>query len=287
MKKFAIIGAAGYIAPKHVQAIYNIGGKVVATYDLSDSVGYLDKYDFEIMHFTKSNTFFEFIRKKKVDFVSICSPNYIHAEHTITALTYGFDVICEKPAFINDYDLKQIQSALSIYKKNIYPILQLRYHSEFVTLKSKISKDHKYDVTVTYVTPRGKWYKNSWKDDPEKSGGLLMNIGVHLIDLLIHLFGPVTSFNMIRFTKNYIKGTLCFENANANIMLSIDTKRMPEGRDTPLRKFFVGAHEIDLGKNTELLHSVNYSNIVSDTGLTFDSAVPAITLINSIRKKYE
>ena len=199
MKNFAIIGVGGYIAPRHLKAIKDTGNNLLSAYDRFDSVGIMDSYFPDAAFFTEQELFDRHNAKlqrteNRLDYVSVCTPNYLHDSHTRYGLRLGCDVICEKPIVLNPWNIDALEKMEQETGHNVYTILQLRLHDSIVALKKKIDegpKDKVYDVDLTYITSRGLWYYTSWKGDVHKSGGVATNIGVHFYDMLSWIFGPV------------------------------------------------------------------------------------------------
>ncbi len=199
MKNFALIGAAGFIAPRHLKAIKDTGNNLVAALDKFDSVGVIDSYFPDADFFTEFERFDRHIDKikregKKIDFVSICTPNYLHDSHIRFGLRHGADVICEKPLVLNPWNVDALLEIEKETGKNVYNIFQLRLHPSIIELKQRIAngpKDKIYEIDLTYITSRGNWYQTSWKGDVQKSGGIATNIGVHFYDMLGWVFGDL------------------------------------------------------------------------------------------------
>ncbi|MFZ9505133.1 MAG: Gfo/Idh/MocA family protein, partial [Cyclobacteriaceae bacterium] len=230
MKKFALIGAAGYIAPRHLQAIRDTGNTLIAALDRSDTVGILDSYFPEADFFTEFERFDRHLDKlkrqgNKIDFVSICSPNYLHDSHIRFALRHGADAICEKPLVLNPWNVDALSEIEKETGKKVFTILQLRHHPSIISLREKVKSgpvDKKYDVNLTYMTSRGNWYHISWKGDDSKSGGITTNIGIHFFDMLIWVFGAVKGLEVYSLTEDTASGFIELERAKVNWTLSID-----------------------------------------------------------------
>ncbi len=291
MKRFAIIGAAGYIAPRHLDAIKAIEGLLVAAHDVHDAVGILDKYFPECKYFREIERFDRYINtmmeSDPIDYLIVCSPNYLHDAHIRFGIKNNMHVICEKPLVLNTHNLLPLIQLSSSSGKKVFPLLQLRYHPALISLKNNIDKTRTYTVKLDYVAPRGAWYKYSWKGDTAKSGGILMNIGVHFFDLLLWLFGEVQSFSL---TTNEVKlqsGLLTLENAQVAWLLSIDKedkKRYGKAADmSPYKQLAVNESVIDLDHHFESLHSVAYKKIISGDAYTLESCLSHITLINQLQ----
>lgn len=299
-KRFALIGAAGYIAPRHMKAIKELGGTLVAAYDKSDSVGVIDSISPDSEFFTEFERFSHYIYQlqrnetTKVDYVSICSPNYLHLSHITLALRMGCDVICEKPLVLSKADLEEIQLVEQETGKRLFNILQLRLHDAVISLKSKIEKEllenseRQYDCEIQYITSRGKWYQESWKGDTSKSGGIATNIGVHFFDLLYHLFGePI--FNEKDFQGSHSsKGKLKFKNANVNWFLSVNSDDLPEevkGKQPTFRAIKIGDELVEFSKGFTDLHTISYKEVLEGRGFGAQEAVCCIEMTESIRNQ--
>ena len=300
-KNFALIGAAGYIAPKHMKAIADCGGELVVAFDRHDSVGILDSYFPAASFFTEYERFdrhLEKVRRKAegaVDYVSICSPNYLHDAHCRLALRIGADAICEKPLVINPWNLDQLIDLENEFGRQIYTVLQLRLHPAVIALRNEWNLDggkkDKAEVCLTYITRRGRWYEQSWKGDENRSGGLAMNIGVHFFDFLIWTFGRVErSFVNLR-QPSRMSGVLELERARISWFLSIDSTDLPDHVKSEggyaHRSICVDGSEIDLSAGFVDLHSQVYQATLSGNGFGIKDAQPAIDLIYQIRNSSE
>jgi len=227
--KFGLIGAAGYVAPRHMQAIKDTGHELVVAFDVNDSVGVLDKYFPDCAFFTKQEPFDRHIVKNEhLDYMVVCSPNHLHEAHCKLGMRLGADVICEKPLATTVDNLKQLQMVEEQTGKKVYSILQLRLHPSIKLLKHMINKNEEYLVTLNYITPRGPWYHYSWKGNEFKSGGIETNIGIHFFDVLIWLFGNVKKFEITVRDKQRSVGILQLERANVTWNLSIDKNDLPD-----------------------------------------------------------
>ena len=279
---FALIGAAGYIAPKHMEAIKSIGGNLIAAVDPHDSVGILDSYFPKCSFFTEFERFDRFCEKlrrngERIDYVSICSPNYLHDAHCRFALRIDANAICEKPLVLKNKNLDALEDIERERNKRVYSILQLRLHPNAIRLKSLVDKRKGTSIVrVEYVAPRGLWYNYSWKGSIEKSGGLATNIGIHLFDLLLWLFGPVRLVDIRETVGQGVKGTLGFYKTAVSINLSIDG-------DTSSRVFSVNGEDYDFTKNFTGLHTKSYENIINGYGFGIEDVRPAIKLCEEIR----
>ncbi|MDN5201647.1 Gfo/Idh/MocA family oxidoreductase [Fulvivirgaceae bacterium BMA10] len=295
MKNFALIGAAGYIAPRHLGAIKETKNDLIAALDKFDSVGVIDSY------FPKADFFVEFERfdrhidklkriGQKIDYVAICTPNYLHDSHIRFALRHGADAICEKPIVLNPWNVDALQEIESESGKKVNNILQLRLHPSIIALKKKIDegpKDKVYDIDLTYITSRGNWYFTSWKGDISKSGGIATNIGVHFYDMLIWIFGGVQR-NMVHvLEEDKASGFLQLEKARVRWFLSIDAKTLPKevqkkGQRT-YRSISVGGDEIEFSGGFTDLHTLSYQQILKGNGFGLDSARLSIETVYAIR----
>lgn len=294
-KNFALIGVAGYIAVRHVRAIKDTGNKLVASLDRFDSVGFMDSYYPEADFFTEFERFDRHIAKlnrqgTKVDYVSICSPNYLHDSHIRFALRNGADAICEKPLVLNPWNIDALQDYERETGGKVWNILQLRHHQSIIDLKKKIMEgpaDKIYDIDLSYITSRGNWYHYSWKGDMEKSGGVATNIGVHFFDMLTWLFGDVKE-NKVNFLKgDKAAGYLELERARVRWFLSIDYNDIPEeikanGQRT-FRSITVDGQEIEFSGGFTDLHTVSYENILAGKGYGLDAARKSIQTVYNIR----
>ncbi|MDD5650605.1 MAG: Gfo/Idh/MocA family oxidoreductase [Candidatus Nanoarchaeia archaeon] len=293
---FAIIGVGGYIAPRHLQAIKDTGNKLVAALDPKDSVGILDKYSDDVEFFTEFERFDRYAEKlkrsndnKKIDYVSICSPNYLHDAHIRFALRIGAEVICEKPIVINPWNLDVIQELEKETGKKVNVVLQLRIHPSLMALKEKIDNTpikEKYDIEMTYITPRGKWYLVSWKGDQSKSGGVVMNIGVHLFDMLIWIFGKPLDVEVHHSNDKEIAGYMELEKAKVKWFLSTDKKRLPKDtKNNSFRLITLNGESIEFSDGFTDLHTTIYKKILEGKGFGLEDARPAIELVYDIKNK--
>jgi UDP-N-acetyl-2-amino-2-deoxyglucuronate dehydrogenase len=296
-KNFALIGAAGYIAPRHMRAIKETGNHLVAAMDTSDSVGILDSYHPNAQFFTEYERFDRHIdmlrrgdAKKKVDYVSICSPNYLHDSHSRFAMRSGADAICEKPLVLNPWNIDGLQELELATGCRTYTILQLRLHPAIKQLKSRVASNNserKFDVDLTYVTSRGGWYLNSWKGDPQKSGGIATNIGVHFFDMLFFVFGKLQDCKVHLSEATRAAGFLEYERARVRWYLSIDSSDLPhsaasEGKRT-YRSINVDNREIEFSGGFEDLHTESYRQILAGNGFALSENATAIQTVSQIR----
>lgn len=294
MKRFALIGAAGYIAPRHMKAIKETGNDLVAALDPHDSVGILDSYFPECHFFTEFERFdrhLEKIKRKgeKVDFITICSPNYLHDAHIRYGLRYGADVICEKPMVLNPWNVEALQEIESESENKVNNILQLRLHPEVIKLKEKINSGDSlkvYNIDLNYITSRGNWYHNSWKGDISKSGGIATNIGIHFFDMLIWIFGDVVSYKIDKYSSKTISGFLKLKNANVNWFLSIDKNELKDASKTVQRMLKIENEIFEFSKGFEDLHVKSYFNIINGICFGISDVLKSIELTSNIRKTY-
>lgn len=297
MKKFALIGAAGYIAPRHMKAIQDTNNDLIAALDPNDSVGIIDSFFPDASFFTEFERFDRHIDKlrransnKAVDYVTICSPNYLHDSHIRFALRSGADVICEKPLVLNPWNIDGLVEMERDTGHQINTILQLRLHPAIIELKEKIAagpKNKKYDVDLTYITSRGKWYLQSWKGDTKKSGGIATNIGVHFFDMLHFVFGDLQQNVVHLSTPTKAAGYLEYENARVRWFLSIDIDDVPaEVRETGQRTFrsiTVDGEEIEFSGGFTDLHNRSYEEILAGRGFGLEENRVAINTVSTIR----
>lgn len=297
-KRFALIGAGGYIAPKHLKAIKDTGSDLSVAVDRHDSVGVLDSYFPDASFFTEFERFDRFLEKQRhdkdgqpVDYVSICSPNYLHDSHCRLALRVGADAICEKPLVINPWNIDQLRDLEQIHGQKVNAVLQLRLHEAVVELKKDAdnsSPGNKPEILLTYITRRGKWYHHSWKGDAARSGGLPLNIGVHFFDFLTWIFGEAESSVMHLNEDTRCSGTLELEKARVRWFLSVDASDLPkeivsEG-GFAYRSITCDGKEVDLSKGFADLHTRVYQEILAGRGFGIEDTRAAIDLVYKIRK---
>jgi UDP-N-acetyl-2-amino-2-deoxyglucuronate dehydrogenase len=296
-KNFLLIGASGYIAPRHMKAIKDTDNCLLAALDPNDSVGILDSYFPEAAFFTEFERFDRHIEKLKrsdhsIDYVSICSPNYLHDSHIRFALRSGADAICEKPIVLNPWNIDALQQLEIETGQKIYTILQLRLHESIIALKNKIDKgpkDKKYDFDLTYQTSRGNWYYTSWKGDVSKSGGIATNIGVHFFDMLSWIFGALQENTVHIHTHDRASGYLEFEKARVRWFLSIDYDTIPEhiketGKRT-YRSMEINGEQIEFSDGFTELHTTSYKDILNGNGFRIEESRQAIEIVQEIRSK--
>lgn len=301
MKNFALIGAAGYIAPRHLKAIKETGNTLLAALDPFDSVGIMDSYFPDAAFFTEPERFDRHLDKMRrsgnghIDYVSICSPNYLHDAHIRMALRNGAHAICEKPIVLNPWNVDALLEIEKECGQNIHTILQLRHHPAIISLKEKVKSekekepDKTYDIDLTYITSRGAWYHRSWKGDLEKSGGVATNIGVHFFDMLTWIFGPAKE-NVVHVSEaDRAAGFLQLENARVRWFLSINLDHLPEQAikdgKTTFRSITVNNKEIEFSVGFTDLHTVSYQSILEGKGYGLNDARPSVYIVHSIRNK--
>jgi UDP-N-acetyl-2-amino-2-deoxyglucuronate dehydrogenase len=297
MKDFALIGVAGYIAPRHLQAIRDTKNNLVAALDRFDTVGIIDSYFPSADFFTEFERFDRHIDKqrrqgKKIDYVSICTPNYLHDSHIRFALRHQADAICEKPLVLNPWNVDALQEIEKETGKRVYTILQLRLHPSIIALKKEIEEGPKnkiYDVDLTYMTSRGHWYYTSWKGDINKSGGIATNIGVHFFDMLTWVFGSVKKNTVHSLTEDSAAGFLELENARVRWFLSIDYNDVPEvvkakGKRT-YRSLTMEGKEIEFSDGFTDLHTTSYQQILNGNGFGLTEARTSIQTVYEIRNQ--
>lgn len=296
MKKFALIGAAGYIAPRHMKAIKDTQNDLIAAYDPYDGVGIMDSHFPNADFFTEFERFDRHIDKLRrigepIDFISICSPNYLHDSHIRFGLKNGCDVICEKPLVLNPWNLDALQEIEEETGKRVNTILQLRLHPNIIELKKRVessSIDKTFDIELKYITSRGKWYHHSWKGETSKSGGIATNIGVHFFDMLTWIFGDVVENNVIEHENDTASGYLRLTKANIKWMLSIDYERIPlevrlMGKRT-FRTLMMEGEEIEFSDGFTELHTQSYQEILKGNGFGLNDCRKAIEIVSEIRK---
>ena len=300
LKNFALMGAAGYIAPRHMKAIKDTGNSLVCILDKNDSVGVVDSYFPDASFFTEFERFDRFVDKwrreqgKKIEYVSIVTPNYLHDAHIRFALRNGADAICEKPLVLNSHNIDQLKIIEKESGKKVYTILQLRLHDSIIALKEKIGKEllvnpHKiYNIDLTYLTSRGKWYFTSWKGDESKSGGIATNIGVHFFDMLSWIFGSVEE-NIVHVKHTDVNaGFIKLKHANVRWFLSVNYDYIPEeikrqGKRT-FRNMTLDGKEFEFSEGFTELHTLSYKHILENGGFGLEDARSSIDIVSAIRK---
>lgn len=285
MKTYAIIGAAGYIAPRHMRAIQATGGKIIAACDPSDSVGILDSFGYDIPFFTHPYSLYALLREDKPDYLVICSPNNTHRLFAEDALDCGCNVICEKPLALSTKELNQLQQVEADTGHNIHPVLQLRYHSSILDVRTRIERAIPSQVFLSYHTPRGPWYDASWKGDGKRSGGILFNIGVHMFDYLLHLFGPVTDIGHCEYGPHKASGQLTLGSTHVDWALQISPPDPDKSSGDTARLIIIDGYPIDFTAGFADLHTSVYQEILAGRGLTSEDTRPAIKLIEYIKEQ--
>lgn len=297
MANFALLGVGGFVAPRHLAAIRETGNRLVAACDPYDSVGTMDNYFPDARFFTEVERFDRFLEKRRregamnaVDYVSICTPNYLHDAHVRLALRVNAHAICEKPLVINPWNLDQLQAVEREHDAYVRTVLQLRYLPSLIALKEKIWSDPpktKKDVVLSYMTRRGRWYHQSWKGSEEKSGGLAMNIGIHLFDLMIWVFGPMSHLEIHAREPERVSGVMELQHANVRWFLSIDEDDLPEQVKAEgghaHRSIRMDGEEIEFSTGFRDLHTTVYREILAGGGHGIDDARPSIELAYAVR----
>ena len=295
--KFALIGAAGYVAPRHFKAIKETGNQLIAVLDKSDSVGIIDSYFPDASLFLETERFDRHLyrlsksgEEQAVQYVSICSPNYLHDAHIRLALRNNANAICEKPLVLNPWNIEGLHDIEKDTGKKVFHILQLRHHPSVIQLNELVknaTQDTKYDIDLTYITGRGKWYYYSWKSDMEKAGGITTNIGSHFLDMLIHIFGKVQECTVHISTPSIASGYLELERARVRWFLSIDAQYIPKSiRDTgksTYRSILINNQEFEFSEGFTDLHPLSYQKILQNEGFRLEDAYPYIQLCHQIR----
>lgn len=289
---FAITGVAGYVASRHLQAVKDVGGRLVAALDPHDSVGVLDQYFPDAAFFTEFERFDRHIEKlrrgpaaQRLHYLSICAPNHLHDAHIRFALRVGADAICEKPLVLNPWNLDALEDLERESGRRVYTVLQLRIHPTIVALRQQLaaSPSAKHNVELTYCTPRGLWYRHSWKGNAEKSGGIVTNIGIHFFDLLLWLFGGVQKSALAVSEFARAGGTLELERANVRWFLSIDAADLPPSARGTYRSMIVDGNEIKFSEGFTDLHTRVYAETLAGRGFGIADARPAIELAYRLR----
>ncbi len=294
MKNFALIGVGGYVAPRHLKAIKDTGNRLVVALDKHDSVGILDSYFDDVDFFTEFERFDRHVEKlrrksdeKRIHYVSICSPNYLHDAHIRFALRVRAHAICEKPLVLNPWNLDHLKELEEESGKRVYTILQVRKHPSIIQLKSNVDLTKTYDIDLTYITSRGKWYYYSWKGDISKSGGVATNIGIHFFDMLSWIFGKKIHQELYLSTPQKMAGYLELEHARIRWFLSLDKTDIPEailkeGKKT-YRSLQIEGKEFEFSTGFTDLHTEVYKDILAGKGYGIDDARPSIEIVHEIR----
>ncbi|MBB4222586.1 Gfo/Idh/MocA family protein [Variovorax guangxiensis] len=294
-KNFALIGAAGYIAPRHMRAIKDTGNTLAVAYDINDSVGIIDSLSPDAAFFTEFESFYEHAHRLRrssataLNYVSICSPNHLHHAHSAAGLRLGCDVICEKPLVPSLDALDELTRVESETGQRVCTILQLRHHEAILKLRDKVAAvpaDTKFDVDLSYITSRGKWYLASWKGDPRKSFGVATNIGVHFFDMLHFIFGKL-QVNVVHWSaESKAAGFLEYERARVRWFLSIDADDLPpevKGKKTTYRSITVNGGELEFSEGFTDLHTTSYREILAGRGYGLQDARQAVEVVQAIR----
>ena len=296
MKNFAIIGVGGYIAPRHLKAVKDTGNNLIAAYDRFDSVGLLDSYFPDTAFFTEQELFDRHCTKiketdKQIDYVSICTPNYLHDAHIRYGLRLGADVICEKPLVLNPWNIDALQNVEKQEGKKINTILQLRLHQAIIDLKKRIEESPKekiFDVDLTYITSRGNWYYSSWKGIEHKSGGVATNIGVHFYDMLQWVFGKVQKNIVHIVSHDRVAGFLELERARVRYFLSINAEHLPtnavQGEKRTFRTINIDGEAFEFSEGFTELHTESYKHILAGNGFGIEESRNSINIVYEIRR---
>ncbi len=295
MKNFVLIGAAGYVAPRHMRAIKETGNNLVAALDKNDSVGIIDSYFPEVAFFTEFERFDRHVNKLirsgvKIDYVAVCSPNYLHDAHIRFGLRIGADVICEKPLVLNPWNVRALQDIERETGNQVFTILQLRLHPALLELKREVEQappDHIFDIDLTYITSRGNWYYTSWKGDEGKSGGIATNIGIHFFDMLSWIFGDIRENEIHVHTHDRAAGFLELERGNVRWFLSINYDTIPDpikatGART-FRSITVDGKEVEFSNGFNDLHTLSYEDVLQGNGFGLATAANAVQMVHDIR----
>jgi UDP-N-acetyl-2-amino-2-deoxyglucuronate dehydrogenase len=292
MLSFALTGAAGYVAPRHLRAIRSVGGDLRVAYDPNDSVGILDSHFPDAHFFTEFERFDRHVDKlrrrgEKIDYVSICSPNHLHDAHCRFALRSDADAICEKPLVLNPWNIDGLAEIERDTGRRISTILQLRLHPAIIALRERFATNKKrHKVDLTYVTSRGRWYHASWKGEDAKSGGVATNIGVHFFDMLSFVFGPVSRNQAHLRERERAAGFLECTNADVSWFLSVDRSDLPvdiQGKKTTFRSITVDGEEVEFSEGFTDLHTRSYEEIVAGRGFGIDEVRASIDIVSTFR----
>jgi UDP-N-acetyl-2-amino-2-deoxyglucuronate dehydrogenase len=293
MRSFALIGAAGYVAPRHMRAIRAVGGDLKVAYDPNDSVGILDSHFPDAHFFTEFERFDRHVDKirrrgEKIDYVSICSPNHLHDAHCRFALRSGADAICEKPLVLNPWNIDGLAEIERDTGRRISTILQLRLHPAIIALRERFATSNKrHKVDLTYIASRGRWYYASWKGEDDKSGGVATNIGVHFFDMLCFVFGPAKRNEAHLREPERAAGFLECERADVSWFLSVDRNDLPpdvQGKKTTFRSITIDGEEVEFSEGVTDLHTRSYEEIVAGRGFRLDEVRPSIQIVSTFRK---
>lgn len=296
MSKFALIGAAGYIAPRHMRAIKDLGHELAVAYDVNDSVGIIDSIAPQAEFFTEFERFYEHaqvlrrVPSTALEVVSVCSPNHLHHPHIAAGLRLGCDVICEKPLVPTVALLDELARIEGETGRRVFNILQLRHHDAILALRHKVQQapaDRKFDVELTYITSRGKWYHESWKGDPRKSFGVATNIGVHFFDMLHFIFGSLQHSQVHLRNESKAAGYLEYERARVRWFLSIDAGDLPsevQGKKTTFRSIDISGEQLEFSEGFTDLHTVSYREILQGRGYGLADARHCVETVEALRQ---
>lgn len=296
MSKFALIGAAGYIAPRHMRAIKDLGHELAVAYDVNDSVGIIDSIAPQAEFFTEFERFYEHAQVLRrdphtaLDVVSICSPNHLHHPHIAAGLRLGCDVICEKPLVPTVALLDELTRVEGETVRRVFNILQLRHHDAILALRDKVQQapaDRKFDVELTYITSRGKWYHESWKGDSRKSFGVATNIGVHFFDMLHFIFGSLQHSQVHLRNESKAAGYLEYERARVRWFLSIDVRDLPsdvQGKKSTFRNIDISGEQLEFSEGFTDLHTVSYREILQGRGYGLADARHCVETVEALRQ---
>lgn len=294
---FAVVGVGGYVAPRHLRAIRDTKNHLVAAVDPKDSVGILDQFGYDVSFFTEIERFDRHLEKlrrgpeeNRIQYISVCSPNYLHDAHCRLAMRVGADVICEKPLVINPWNLDSLAEIEAETGRKVNTVLQLRLHPALLKLKETLQADKsgkQHNVVLTYIASRGIWYHISWKGQQEKSGGVATNIGIHFFDMLLWLFGSAGNVKLYHSDNKRMSGYIELENARVRWFLSVDVNDLPESAKaegkTTFRSITVDGGEIEFSGGFTDLHTRVYEETLAGRGFSIDDARPSIELTHRIR----
>ena len=294
---FAVTGVGGFVAPRHLKAIHDTGNRVVAAVDPHDAVGLLDRFGFDVRFFTEFERFDRHLEKlrrgpqaDRVQYVTICSPNYLHDAHMRVALRVGADAICEKPLVVNPWNLDALQELEQETGRRVYTVLQLRLHPALAAFRERLqsSPQKRHTVQLTYLTARGRWYDVSWKGVEERSGGIVINIGIHFFDMLVWLFGDVQKSEVHLREGKRAAGTMTLANADVQWYLSAESKDLPftptPGSKTTFRSITVDGEQLEFSEGFTDLHTRVYQEVLAGRGFGITDARPSIELSHRIRQ---
>lgn len=300
-KNFAVIGVAGYVAPRHLRAIRETGNRLVAAVDPHDSVGILDRYSYEVRYFREIERFDRHLDKlrrgpeeSRIHWVSVCSPNYLHDSHIRIALRNGASALCEKPIVINPWNLDALEQLEAETGGRVFTVLQLRTHPQLIALRERLRAEVAHgrrQVNLSYVTSRGPWYQVSWKGSEEKSGGIATNIGIHLFDLLIWLFGKPGKCALTTNTSSRMAGEVELANADVRWFLSVDPGDLPseahERDRTTFRSITIDGEEVEFSEGFTELHTEVYRRTLAGLGFGIADARPSVELVHRLKAASE